>query len=104
MAAMAQTVPVITGGLDLAVGPVITLVNCLASRLVSGTGGQIALRDRALPAGGDGLRLRERLPGRLRPPAADHRDAGVGHHLSRDSRCSCGQRRAARSTAICRRP
>jgi ribose transport system permease protein len=41
MAAMAQTVPVITGGLDLAVGPVITLVNCLASRLVSGSTGSI---------------------------------------------------------------
>ena len=40
MAAMAQTVPVITGGLDLSVGPVITLVNCLASRLVSGTPGR----------------------------------------------------------------
>ncbi len=37
MVSMAQTVPVITGGLDLSVGPVMTLVNCLASLLVSGS-------------------------------------------------------------------
>jgi ribose transport system permease protein len=38
MAAMAQTVPVLAGGLDLSVGPVMTLTNCLASHLVSGSG------------------------------------------------------------------
>lgn len=43
MAAMAQTVPVLTGGLDLAVGPIITLVNCTASRVLSGSPGAIAL-------------------------------------------------------------
>lgn len=43
MAAMAQTVPVLTGGLDLSVGPVTTLVNCLASRLLDGSPLQIAL-------------------------------------------------------------
>jgi ribose transport system permease protein len=37
MVSMAQTVPVITGGLDLSVGPMMTLSNCLASTLVSGT-------------------------------------------------------------------
>lgn len=36
LAAMAQTVPVLTGGLDLSVGPLMTLVNCLASRVLSG--------------------------------------------------------------------
>jgi ribose transport system permease protein len=35
--AMAQTVPVLAGGLDLSVGSVMTLVNCLASLTVSGT-------------------------------------------------------------------
>ena len=40
-AAMAQTVPIVTGGLDLSVGPMITLVNCLASRLVHGSGGAL---------------------------------------------------------------
>jgi ribose transport system permease protein len=43
MAAMAQTVPVLTGGLDLAVGPVITLVNCTASHLLNGSASAIAL-------------------------------------------------------------
>ena len=34
---MAQTVPVLLGGLDLSVGPLMTLVNCLASHLLTGT-------------------------------------------------------------------
>ena len=37
MAAMAQTVPVLAGGLDLSVGAVMTLVNCVASHLISGS-------------------------------------------------------------------
>jgi len=41
--AMAQTVPVITGGLDLAAGATMTLVDCLASHLLDGTAGGIAL-------------------------------------------------------------
>jgi ribose transport system permease protein len=40
--AMAQTVPVLLGGLDLSVGAVMTLANCIASELVAGTAGQIA--------------------------------------------------------------
>ena len=43
MVSMAQTVPVLTGGIDLSVGPMMTLVNCLASNLVSGSPGEIAL-------------------------------------------------------------
>jgi ribose transport system permease protein len=39
--AMAQTVPVLLGGLDLSVGAVMTLSNCIASELVSGSPGQI---------------------------------------------------------------
>jgi ribose transport system permease protein len=42
MVSMAQTVPVITGGIDLSVGPIMTMVNCLASVLVSGSAGAIA--------------------------------------------------------------
>lgn len=38
MVAMAQTVPVLMGGLDLSVGAVMTLVDCLASHLLEGTG------------------------------------------------------------------
>ena len=40
-AAMAQTLPVLTGGLDLSVGSVLALTNCVASHLVSGTTLQI---------------------------------------------------------------
>ncbi|MCW2244292.1 ABC transporter permease [Azospirillum canadense] len=43
LVAMAQTVPVILGGLDLSVGAVMTLVNCLASHLVAGGPGEIGL-------------------------------------------------------------
>ena len=40
-AAMAQTLPVLTGGLDLSVGSVLALSNCVASHLVSGSMAQI---------------------------------------------------------------
>jgi ribose transport system permease protein len=41
--AMAQTVPVLMGGLDLSVGAVMTLTNCIASELVNGSPAQIVL-------------------------------------------------------------
>ncbi|KPL51928.1 ABC transporter permease [Prosthecomicrobium hirschii] len=41
MVAMAQTLPVLLGGLDLSVGAVMTMVNCLASHLVVGSPLQI---------------------------------------------------------------
>lgn len=41
MVAMAQTIPVLMGGLDLSVGAIMTLVNCLASHLLNGSPGQI---------------------------------------------------------------
>jgi ribose transport system permease protein len=41
--AMAQTVPVLLGGLDLSVGAVMTLANCIASELVNGSPGEILL-------------------------------------------------------------
>ncbi|MEM7615615.1 MAG: ABC transporter permease, partial [Pseudomonadota bacterium] len=41
MVAMAQTVPVLMGGLDLSVGAIMTLVNTLASHLLSGSPIQI---------------------------------------------------------------
>jgi len=41
--AIAQTLPVLLGGLDLSVGAVMTLANCVASVLVSGTPFQIIL-------------------------------------------------------------
>lgn len=43
MLAMAQTVPVITAGLDLSVGAMMTMIDCLASHVLSGTPIEIAL-------------------------------------------------------------
>lgn len=40
--AMAQTLPVLTGGLDLSVGAIMALTNCLASNVVSGSPLEIA--------------------------------------------------------------
>ena len=37
LVAMAQTLPVLTGGLDLSIGPILALSNCLASNVVSGS-------------------------------------------------------------------
>jgi len=42
-AAMAQTFPVLTGGLDLSVGAIITLVNCVGSHVLAGSAVQNAL-------------------------------------------------------------
>lgn len=43
LVAMAQTLPVLTGGLDLSVGMVFVMTNCLASTLVSGEPWQVTL-------------------------------------------------------------
>ena len=43
LVAMAQTVPVLMGGLDLSVGAVMTMVNCLASHIVTGSPAEILL-------------------------------------------------------------
>ncbi|WP_081928890.1 ABC transporter permease [Microvirga sp. BSC39] len=43
LVSMAQTVPVLMAGLDLSVGAVMTLVGCIASHLVAGSPGEIAL-------------------------------------------------------------
>ncbi|MEQ8356885.1 MAG: ABC transporter permease [Kiloniellaceae bacterium] len=42
LVAMAQTLPVLTGGLDLSVGMVFVMTNCLASTLVSGNPLEVA--------------------------------------------------------------
>jgi ribose transport system permease protein len=41
--AMAQTVPVLLGGLDLSVGAVMTLTSCIASELVNGSPAEILI-------------------------------------------------------------
>jgi len=43
LVAMAQTIPVLTGGLDLSVGMVFVMANCLASAIVTGSPLQVAL-------------------------------------------------------------
>ncbi|MFZ8450014.1 hypothetical protein ACO1M5_13850, partial [Staphylococcus aureus] len=43
LVAMAQTLPALTAGLDLSVGMVFVLANCLAASLVQGTPLQVAL-------------------------------------------------------------
>ena len=43
MAAIAQTFPVLIGGLDLSVGALMTMVNCLASVVVNGSGLEITM-------------------------------------------------------------
>lgn len=50
--AMAQTLPVLTGGIDLSVGMVFVLANCLASHLVVGTPLQAAMGILAVLAAG----------------------------------------------------
>ena len=50
--AMAQTLPVLTGGIDLSVGMVFVLANCLASHLVVGSAGQAGLGVLAVLAAG----------------------------------------------------
>ena len=43
MVGMAQTVPVLIGGLDLSVGPMMTMVNCIGSELLTGSIWEILL-------------------------------------------------------------
>jgi ribose transport system permease protein len=57
LVAMAQTLPAITAGLDLSVGMVFVLANCLAASLVQGTPLQVALGIVAVLAAGLGCGL-----------------------------------------------
>ena len=102
MVAMAQTVPVLAGGLDLSVGAVMTLVGCLASHLWStARRAEIAASASVVClAAGAARRLHQRLRRRLWPHPADHRDARHRRRSISASPCSCARRRAARSTRI----
>lgn len=57
LASMAQTVPVLTRGLDLSIGAITTLVDCLASVLVNGPPWHVALGLIACLAAGIGCGL-----------------------------------------------
>jgi ribose transport system permease protein len=52
LVAMAQTLPVLTSGLDLSVGSVFVMTNCVASNVLAGTPGQVALGVTAVLASG----------------------------------------------------
>ena len=84
MVAMAQTVPVLMGGLDLSVGAVMTHGQLRRQHvLVRQPAGRSSLRHRSLPAVGSARRPRQRLRRGLRPHPADHRHAGDRRHLHR---------------------
>ncbi len=68
--AAAQTLPVLTGGIDLSVGAIVVLTNCLASVMLSGSPAQIALGVAVTLAGGLAAGLVNALAvvvGRLQP-------------------------------------
>lgn len=52
LVAMAQTLPVLTSGLDLSVGSVFVMTNCLASTAITGAPAQVALGVAAVLASG----------------------------------------------------
>ena len=52
LVAMAQTLVVLTGGFDLSAGMILTMASCLASVVVNGPPGQIALGALAVLASG----------------------------------------------------
>ena len=81
--AMAQALVVITAGIDLCVGMVLTLTNCLASWLVVGTALETGVGVRGGAGGGAGLRGAERADRDLRPAAADRDDDRHGGDLLR---------------------
>ena len=100
LVAMAQTIPVLTGGIDLSVGMVFVLTNCLGATIVIGDDLLDRPRDHRRARGRSRLRHHQRSHRRLWPAAADHRHARDQRDLSSASRCGCGRSRAARSTRI----
>ena len=86
LVAMAQTLPVLTGGIDLSVGMIFVLTNCLASNIVVGNPIDDDARRHRRAARGHRLRRAQRRDRGLRPPAADHRDDRDQRGLSSASR------------------
>ena len=83
-AAMAQTLPVLTGGLDLSVGSVLALTNCVASHLVSGSTAEIVAGIVVTLLAGAACGLLNGLVVVARAHPADHRHAGDRGDLHRD--------------------
>lgn len=70
LVAAAQTFPVLTGGIDLSVGAIVVMANCLASTLLTGSPGAIALGVVATLASGivaGGVNALAIVAGRLQP-------------------------------------
>ena len=81
LVAIAQTLPILTGGLDLSVGMTFVLTNCIASTLLNGPPWMVALGVIAVMFSRRNLRRDQWSPHRLWPAAADHRDARDQCHL-----------------------
>ena len=73
LVAMAQTFVVITAGIDLSVGAVIVLTNCLASWIVVGTAASATLGVARRSADRPRVRGDQRAHRHLRTPSADRR-------------------------------
>ena len=84
--AMAQALVVITAGIDLSVGMIFVLTNCLASMLVVGSPLEVTLWHRRRAARGGPVRRHQRGRCHLWPAAADRRDHRHGRHLLSASR------------------
>ena len=96
--AMAQTLVVLTSGIDLSVGMVMVLANCLAStivvRIAAGDGARRARRPRRRRA----LRRDQRRDRDLRPAAADRHHDRHRRRSSTARRWRCAAFPAAMST------
>ena len=99
LVAMAQTIPVLTGGLDLSVGMVFVLTNCLAATIVNGDPLMTALGIIGVLVVGLLCGTLNGLDRRLWPAAADHRDARHQRDLFRYRPGASRPSRAARSTS-----
>ena len=84
LVAMAQTLPVLTRGLDLSVGMVFILANCLASVLVIGTIGEGLLGITVVLGAGALAGLHQRGNYCLGPAPANYHDAGDWRNVLRD--------------------
>ena len=95
LVAMAQTLVVLTAGIDLSVGMVFILTNCLASYIVAGSTPTAVLGLRRRARRRARLRRDQRADRDLRPAAADRHHHRHRLDLSTASRSGCGRSPAA---------
>ena len=102
IAALGQTIVILTGGVDLSVGPVIALTNSIAATLMTDNPAQVMLVVLLVLA--VGMLWPDQWPGgRLRPPTADRRHAGdlVDLHWLRAVYPAAARRLCARMVHEC---